>query len=181
MVWKNGVGQPVAPGRITASDLFVDGQDVYVTGYEEIENADTTRDRFNWRPNILPRYWKNGKAVVIPIIRDNSLPDQIKMWRTLSAIHVQSGDVYVVGDDFQIDPSMIINATRIAKYWKNGQEFRLTNGEKATTVTSIFVDNNDVYVSGVVEMAPPWAMFTLPKGICWKNGVEIKLPGEKKM
>ncbi|MDJ1482486.1 hypothetical protein QNI16_18425 [Cytophagaceae bacterium YF14B1] len=175
-VWKNGTGKPIAEGKLIARDLFVDGDDVYVVGYEEV--AEPVKDTCEWRPNIKPRYWKNGKAIALPITRDKSLPAEVKTQRTLTSIHVEKGDVYVAGDDFEITNPAIYSRT--AKYWKNGKEIRLTNGENMKWVNAIFVGNKEVHVVGVLELEPPLSKASSPVAMYWKNGEQIRLSGKNK-
>lgn len=55
-VWKNGVAFPVTDGtkETRASDIFVSGGDVYISGQEYIPSAAVG--------TYIAKYWKNGQS-----------------------------------------------------------------------------------------------------------------------
>src|SRR5688572_20509644 len=100
--YKNGVFHILEDTDAgSASDIYVDGMDVYVSGYEQVylENPGTH----------IPKYWKNGKEVILP--GNPAYTTDIK---------VQNGTVYISG---------AINFKPV--YWRNGivQELELPNGD----------------------------------------------------
>ena len=101
-------------------DLYVEGNDVYITGVE-----------FNGSNNIA-KVWKNGTPT--------NLTDGTKE-ASANAISVSGNDVYVAGSEFD-------GASYILKLWKNGAVQNLTTGAKSAEVNALFVSNNDVYVVG---------------------------------
>lgn len=74
--WKNGVGVNLTSGNTFADalDIFVDGSDVYVIGYEGLD----------------VKYWKNGEAVELPGKPDSGT-------KTGNAIYIEGSDIYVAG------------------------------------------------------------------------------------
>lgn len=94
-------------------------------------------------------YWKNG------------LPTKIKESKNRiigKAIVVQNDDVFIAADDYSD------NGQPIAKYWKNGEEFVLS--EQKSGVTDLAVFNSSVYVVGYEVDETGLYVATL-----WKNGV----------
>src|SRR5438552_11495612 len=71
-------------------------------------------------------------------------------------------NIYVAGFEY--------NGTHtVAKYWKNGNPVRLTDGSKDAEILSIFVSGNDVYASGYESNGS----FEVAK--YWKNGIPVTL------
>lgn len=92
-------------------------------------------------------YWRNG--VVTELTSDFTAK--------ATSIYVTGKDIYVAG----------YSNARGASYWKNGEEFPLSN---CNYTTSIYVENGNVYVSGV---GPTEHLTEVAK--YWKNGDEIIL------
>ena len=58
-----------------------------------------------------------------------------------------------------------------AKYWMNGHETALTNGNNDAYANSIFVSGIDIYIAGT-DASPDTYGFP----VYWKNNTEVKLP-----
>lgn len=170
-----------APESI-ATDVFVVGDDVYVSGNYENDNS-----------NRVACVWKNGiktdlgpankysyaNGIFVTTSGDvyaagESENDRACYWKngvltelskksssTASNIFVSGGDVYVSGYVF------IGESGRVACYWKNGVQVNLTDETKDSFGNSVFVAGSDVYVSGTEN------------SVCkfWKNGVPTSLEG----
>src|SRR5690606_33277171 len=94
-------------------------------------------------------YWKNGVAFALS---DGTV-------RTMATkIAVSGNDVHITGT--------VADGTAkqwLAKYWKNGEETNLRNGQEAN---DIFIDGTDVYITG------------RQGGVkYWKNGEPFEIPG----
>ncbi|WET67875.1 FKBP-type peptidyl-prolyl cis-trans isomerase [Sphingobacterium sp.] len=151
---KNGVETNfpylVNPGQIKDRIHFVSGNDIYLANYAD-EAA----------------YWKNGVKVSL----DNTMrqPNRVQV----SSIFVYGSDVYVAGYKSYAGTGSGTNRS-MAVYWKNGQEVILSTGSGiyATRLTSsIFVADNDVYVSGM-SVDPNTGE---PMAVYWKNGQMVIL------
>lgn len=122
-LWKNGVlAKTITDGTkdAVANDLYVAGNDVYITGIE-----------FNGTNNVA-KVWKNGTPT--------NLTDGTKEG-VANAISVSGGNVYVAGSEFD-------GMNNVLKLWKNGVAQNLTSGVKSAEANALFVANSDVYVAG---------------------------------
>ncbi|HLW06308.1 MAG TPA: hypothetical protein VKY45_01995 [Marinilabiliaceae bacterium] len=123
--WKNGTAMNTInlnTIRGHANSIFVENEDVYVAGWEYDEHGIR-----------IAHYWKNGEPHAVGA---GSSADVVA-----TSIFIDKGDVYMAG--YQD------NGTRnVAKYWKNGTSFPLTDGNNDALATSIFVENGDIYVAG---------------------------------
>lgn len=77
-------------------------------------------------------------------------------------------DVYVLG---ATGPA---NGPRTIKYWKNGEQIKLTDGKTTHTADGIFIDNEDVYVVGSQTTEANGQ-----RAIYWKNGQQMPLDQDK--
>ncbi len=125
LYWKNGAVNYLTYTDGTtyaaANAVFVDGTDVYVTGYET-----------NSAGKRVAKYWKNGTAV--------SLTDGTKDAEGKS-IQVSNNIVRVAGYERK-DISGTINE---AKYWNGGTVTTILTGGVAN---SILVSGTDVHIAG---------------------------------
>jgi hypothetical protein len=188
-IWKNGVITTLInnPGFSQAMGVTVAGQDVYVAwteakqsgyniaGYNKNENRfilDSTSygvycqaicssgsDVYiagNLQDSLLNQnlgvYWKNGSMIKI-------LPTANEVGTVATGITVIDNDVYISGG------TGFSNKT-YAVYWKNGIEYRLTDGTFQAVALAIAVSGADVYVAGIENQMP----------VYWKNNVPHKLP-----
>lgn len=122
-VWKNGVinSQAISNNHAFAHSVFVDGNDVYTTGYEN-------DGVWKWK------VWKNG--TVLYTYFDGEPTDG-------NAITVSGGDVYTAGHFYSPGVSKHYAVT-----FKNNQPTILTDGNQQAEALGIAVSGNDVYVAG---------------------------------
>jgi hypothetical protein len=118
LYWKNGerivLGE--GGGKSHATDLFIDGDDLYVAGWEEMPLSTGGRTK------PIARYWKNGVAV--------DLTDGTAH-AGANAIHVVDGEPYVVGVEM-INPNT-------ATLWKQGETIRLSHEEYNGSAGDLYV------------------------------------------
>ncbi|HLZ89575.1 MAG TPA: hypothetical protein VKQ52_20115, partial [Puia sp.] len=184
--WKNGVALPMTFSVLgVAHSVYVDGSDVYVAGSQGPANG-----------NFIATYWKNGtpttltdgtsvaeatgvvvaggssyvsgyiEGAVQRVYWKNGIPVPLATPNTFDCsqwgIYVSAaGDVYVAG--------VLQN---LAKYWKNGVMYDLTNTVAGPTVyesaMAVAGSGTDVYIAGNgVGLGVGY----------WKNGVFVSLPG----
>lgn len=139
--WKNGVMKKLVHSNISgATGIAVNGSDVHVSGYSMLNNTDDM-------PTAV--YWKNGVAF--------ALSD--------GTVRTMATKIAVSGNDVHITGSVADGTAKqwLAKYWKNGEETNLRNGQEAN---DIFIDGTDVYITG------------RQGGVkYWKNGEPFEIPG----
>lgn len=119
--WKNDEKFPLsAPFGGGVFDIAVDGEDVYVSGSQVLEEGS----------NSLPAYWKNGTV--------HNLGTQYEFGEARKIL-VDQGNVYVGGTVF--------NGTRVmALYWKDETEVELAIPEKGGHVLSdLKIIGNDLH------------------------------------
>ncbi len=121
-IWKNGKRSQISSsGSLDfVTGIFVSNNDVYLSGYESAGF------------DFVPKYWKNGVAVVIKDTMNFT-----------SGIAVSGNDVYVSGTSTSVSGSK-----SIAEYWKNGIGMRLSDGSKNAFTSGIFISDGDVYIVG---------------------------------
>ncbi|MBQ4822592.1 hypothetical protein [Aquimarina sp. MMG016] len=141
-LWKNGIRTTLENTLSNALSVFVDGNDVYVSGLIRDQTVNISR----------AIYWKNGVATVL----------NNEDYRTnASGIVAKNGNVYIIGEGY--------DRNSLAKYWENGIEIDLNNGESFyTAAESLYVDNTDVYIAG---SNPLTVTSGDPAPALWKNGV----------
>lgn len=143
-IWKNGTPIRLNPMPTHvpsfANAISILNSDIYVVGHCYVESN-------NWKMTAV--YWKNG----------NMMP--------LSSKESYAIDITTSGDDFYICGREIVNGVSVAKYWKNGVEFNLSDGSKNCSAARIAVEGNDVYIAGYEELKKD---FNVP--VYWKNGVK---------
>jgi hypothetical protein len=179
---KNGIVTTL-PNAMGTTGFFVDGADVYVTGYTAASLSTATAAAI---------YWKNGVQVNLTQSTDTVTA------ATTYAVFVSNGDVYVAG-------IIGINyRNEFGVYWKNGNRVSipnaympkaiavsgnniyvagssLTDGDVywingaeqilggAAIINSMVVSGTDVYLAGYSAIGPNQAAY-------WKNGVAVMLP-----
>lgn len=102
----------------------------------------------------VPMYWKNTE----PVVLDTRYGE---VWQ----ITKSGSDVYAVG---LINKHNSNSTGHTACYWKNGMLHELEDGAQAY---GIYIDGDDIYVSGAVGNVP--ASY---RPCYWKNGVRVDLP-----
>lgn len=185
--WKNGVetiiSDTTSANSTRCSSLFVDGEDVYIRGSEEIAGGSV----------LINKYWKNGLATSfstagmhLALVSNGDIyaagysdsSTALCYWKNgvQTPLSVGTNRSYITG--FAADENVVgisgyeINAAgvKIAKYWKNGVATILSDGNYDVRATSVAVKNGDVYVVGTEEspLAAPTAKY-------WKNGIATNI------
>ena len=140
----------------TATSIYVSGDEVFVTGFEQITSVNG--------PFARARLWKNGVVQHL----DNRDFDHVAI-----SVFVSGDDVYVLGYEF-------IQATYTANIivWKNGEAEMIADVKLQSLfdanvqsfsriVNSIFVSDGVVYIAGRANK----------QAKLWKNGVVENLDG----
>lgn len=102
----------------------------------------------------FPMYWKNTEPTTLSAL-----------YGEVHQVIVSESDVYAVGF---YNKSNSNSTGHTACYWKNGELFELEDNAQAY---GIYIDGNDIYVSGSTGYVP--AQY---KACYWKNGVRVNLP-----
>lgn len=130
-VWKNGKITDVTDGSNEARlyDVFVQGDDIYLTGYEINDDIGTQG-----------KYWKNGISYVLENRNsENIVPHQIS---------VNGNDIFVVGTGFG-------GAGQTAQYWKNGVQTILPSTPAPVNYGhAIATTDSHVYIGGTLDNQP---------------------------
>ncbi|WP_437921425.1 hypothetical protein [Sphingobacterium sp. LRF_L2] len=104
----------------------------------------------------FPMYWANGDIVIL----DERYGEVLQLLKS-------GNDVYAVG---LINKFNSNSSRHTAVYWKNAELHELEDNAQAS---SIYVDGNDVYVTGSTGAVP-----IDYKPCYWKNGTRVDLPME---
>ena len=146
MAWKNGeVLYDYTLGN-ELTNIFVTGNDVYVSGWK-YNATNNTR---------TPKVWKNGAELY-------TFEYESGYYIYLTDLYVSGNDVYVTTYETRTSGS---TTNYIAKVWKNGSVlYNLSNDGKGMTARGIYVLNNDVYVCG-----NSLNQYNCPIATVWKNG-----------
>lgn len=193
--WKNGTVTSLTTNTgISATearpyDLVVEGDNVYIAGYET-----TTGSPYN----RLPKYWKNGVAVTLSSVSGStSAAHRILISGTDvfcagdsegKPVYWKNGVINSLGSSSGWSYGLAFNGTDLytagavstgsniynAISWKNGIPTMLSNITVQGTVSvyGVGLDGNDVYVIGSI----PDPNNNGAKSVFWKNGVLNELP-----
>jgi len=156
-LWTDGAEQLLTDGTTVASvgGLFVDGNDVYVSGSE---TANTSSG-----PEVTAEYWKNGVKTVLAT-------EASDVEATVIALSGQ--DVYVAGSEIvttQIAANNFVSAPA-AVLWKNGVKSYVTTGASLGEALGIALSGSDVYLAGTYCITPATGCNT---AVYWKNGAMV--------
>jgi len=146
--WRDGMivyltAIPYGGTKARASNIYVDGTDVYVSGAALFDTA-------------YPVYWKNGEVFTLPIpsgFRGTSVP---------LPIHVENGDVYVFGHLHRLRTPTNWDTSERPVYWKNGTLvplFSLTSGAGYSYGGTVFNGvpySAGAYVEGALYVPSVW-------------------------
>ena len=102
----------------------------------------------------IPMYWENTELITLSTL-----------YGEVHQIIVSESDVYAVGF---YNKSNSNSTGHTACYWKNRELFELEDNAQAY---GIYVDGNDIYVSGAIGDVP--AQY---RACYWKNGIRTDLP-----
>jgi hypothetical protein len=124
--WKSGTLVSLSNGTSgfsSATGIFVDNEDVYVTYSSGDE---------------LPLYWKNNELVELPV--------------PAGTIRGETSDVIVVNQDLYVSGHYTTATNWLPTYWKNGvrMDLQLPSLIRNGHVDKIIVDGADVYAVGYV-------------------------------
>ncbi|RAV29550.1 hypothetical protein DN748_08645 [Sinomicrobium soli] len=170
-------------GYAKALDICVTNGDVYTGGIKNESGS-----------VISVVYWKNGEPVTVasgavgataggPIaVKGNDvymagmLDGALMYWKNGTGVSLQggpgevtsinvtdNGDVYISGYEWKGNKT-------IAKYWKNGESIVLGTGDQESEARDIFIEDNDVYVTGWEKIRRPSGSGTVSVARYWKNG-----------
>jgi len=123
--WKNGtlIEQGQSSFNTTAKAIFVEGTNVYTTGYENTSNG--------WQCRV----WKNGAL-------EYTLGDGLCDGRSIAVLGT---DIYVAGHTYE----QTLNGTyHYAALWKNQEVTILTDGLQQAEAVALAVAGENVYVAG---------------------------------
>lgn len=95
---------------------------------------------------------------------NNSLIKQFKTNYEVKAIQVIGSDVYLLTNEYGA------GGKSVAKYWKNDQEFSLSDGTYESSANSMSVHNGSVYVTGTMKTSSGF------ESAYWINGQKTSLP-----
>lgn len=135
-------GDKSATCAVTVTAAFLSSGIIYVVGYERVGSLNIAT---LWKDGVQTRLSKNMEA--------NS---------TAEKVFVVGNDVYVAGG---LDGTNL--APKVAGYWKNGTEIRLTNGATNASANGIYVSGGNVYVGGYENVTTPSSH---PEARLWKDG-----------
>lgn len=192
ILWKNGENIKLSDdGSVTG--IAVLGNDVYVVGQNTSDESysvatiwkNGTPTRLNPMPTHVPSYANaisilNNDVYVVGrcIVEENDWNMTAVYWKNEEMIPLSTKDSYAVdittsGDDVYICGREMTEGVSIAKYWKNGIEFDLSDGTINSGASRVVVEGEDVYVTGYEELRKD---FYIP--VFWKNGVKQILTEE---
>ena len=134
------------------------GQNVYIAGFEEIQD------------NSEARLWKNGKMEnLASSVGGTVRSSEVTHITGARSVYVSGNDVYVAG--YEIIYSDGKDALQ-ARLWKNGEIQPLENGVYDQTL-SVFVTDNDVYVLGSESLDTWPSSYGRWSYKYWKNGKAV--------
>ncbi|MRR57542.1 MAG: hypothetical protein EG824_04935 [Deltaproteobacteria bacterium] len=155
--WKDGklvylTDIPYEGTRARASNIYVEGSDVFVSGAVLFDSA-------------YPVYWKNGVAMELPV------PSGYQGTAVPLPISVSKGDVYVFGHLHRLRTRTIADTAEIPVYWKNGEVVRILPSE---------TDKGYSY-GGAVHNGVPYSVGAIVDGTLytpavWADKVRRNLP-----
>ncbi len=146
MLWVNGIPQELS-GGISASSVCVSDTNIYVAGYGYAIDFFSNR----W-PEKVAKLWING------------VEQELMGGSEASSVFVANGNTYAVGKKDPYPPVFGANAN-VARWWKNGVGQNLTDSVSLADAYSIYVSNNDVFITGHDGLVAK----------LWKNGTEQNL------
>jgi len=150
LVYLNSI--PFGGTRARASNIYVDGTDVYVSGAALFDTA-------------YPVYWKNGAAFPLP------LPNGYSGTSVPLPIHVAYGNIFVFGHLHHKRTLTDWDTSERPVYWENGEFvplFPLTDGAGYSYGGTVF--NGVPYSAGAIVQG---ALYT---PVVWLNYLQQTLP-----
>ena len=187
-LWSNTEGSALTDGTATSSSvsIAVSGNDVYVLGFETAAPYPRRNTKL-WKNNVLQDFPNNNISMspggllidnndvyISGFSTDSNMKNSGKIWKNgvpltltdegrVNAIRMERGDIYATGFIYNS------NGRYVATLWKNAvEEAPLENALDAIAL-SIFVYNNDVYITGRKSVNNTWV------AMLWKNGAAQQL------
>ena len=141
VIWKNGTMAILGDAVGWACSVFVNENDVYVSGWSDVYLSD-------WNDDRHACIWKNGE---ISILARSGI---------VYSVFIVGEDVYAAGYE---DIYSAVNNKYIytARVWKNGIRLPLSDAENSI-VEKVFVSDGDVYAAGSADGSSEPRL--------WKNG-----------
>ena len=145
-----------------------DGLNVYVAGFENVQN------------NPVARLWKNGEVHNLSSSSGSVLRSTGIIGSEARSIFVSGDDVYVAGYDIIVNgdnwymdgDEVATNGDEVmarARLWKNGEMQNLVIGTFSSRAFSVYVSDDDVYVVGNEALEPETSTSKWAYKV-WKNG-----------
>lgn len=146
--WVNGKMTLLENYNSVATGIYVDGTDIYVSGYTYSIGLRNSRD-------YSAVYWKNGVRISLSTLYPQSIGGMLSY-----GIFVSKGDIYIVGED-----------RGHATIWKNNLPFTLET--KSSVAKSIYISGNDIYVAGLIWKTT--ACCSIRMATLWKNNIPTSI------
>lgn len=177
LIWKDGESEVLSSNYGVTESLYLDGDDVYVTG----------REFSNGYHSLV---WKNGSVLynlkyedcstfsnsifveggnvytcgyttvenprkTVPVLWENETPTvlpSVSTYAEASAVAVEDGRVYVAGYDY--NPEYDLGNYMYGVLWQDGLRNELTDGSGSVYFTDMFITDGNLYISGYRDAGP---------------------------
>ncbi len=155
-----------------ATSIFVDGSDVYISGYEF---ADPDGDGYNYETAKLWKVDSTGTKTIDLVLSKSGNESHGK------GIFVSGSEIYIAGYENEDTDSDGSADTNVAKFWtidSSGIVTKTTNlsdGTSYTIANSIFVDGGDIHIVGTTVSFNSTTRTMEYSAQYWKNGTENDL------
>lgn len=148
VLWKDGEPTLISSGIGSANSICLDGDDVYIAGYEfEYQN--------------IARVWKNGELLEKLEYDDNTT--------FANSIAVENGDVYACGY------TVLSNSMKACPVlWKNGDATLLSSESNYSEANAVAVRDGKVYVAGY-DFNTDYDFGNYIYGVLWQDGIRENL------
>lgn len=171
VLWIDGTKNVLSTNPGVATSIFINGNDIYVSGWEEsslgpravfwkngIKGQLSSANSFSSSVFVYNNdvyisgtingnfcIWKNGN--LLPMLVSNAFPS------SSNSLFVTNSGFYCIGNDF-------VNNTRSQYLWINGMNRNLFSSDPWVTLNSIHCKGSDIFICGQDQNGPCY----------WKNG-----------